>query len=318
MTLGYYVKYWSTDKNSYNSLNSYSTYMSDYSMTTFSIDADGTVKGEHVSDALQLGQSKGVGAYAAIQNLGNGHFDPALASSILRNGELRKKAAANMAAFAVTHGFKGINLDFENMYAADRPYYSLLVKELAAELHAVQKKLIVSVSAKTSDSLTAAWTGAFDYAEIGKYTDYLQLMTYDQHGPWGAAGPVAGLNWVENVVKYTLSLVPASKVLLGLNAYGYDWNQSTGVGNKAVSWKAMPTLIANTGATPQWDTISQSPYLYYTAADGSKRMVWYENEKSIQLKTKLTVTYQLAGVAMWRMGLEDEKFWTAVKAGYGN
>jgi spore germination protein YaaH len=142
-------------------------------------------------------------------------------------------------------------------------------------------------------------------------------MTYDEHGSWGEPGPVASYPWVESVIKYALTTMPSSKILLGLPAYGYDWNTTTNTGNKAVTWKSIPNLISTTGAVAQWDSVAQSPYFYYTDSTGNNHTVWYENTQSITAKTKLVNTYNLGGIGMWRMGLEDVNFWTAVKSGLG-
>lgn len=56
-----------------------------------------------------------------------------------------------------------------------------------------------------------------------RIVDFVLLMTYE----WGySAGPpmaVSPIREVEAVVKYAVSEMPASKILLGQNLYGYDW-----------------------------------------------------------------------------------------------
>jgi len=66
------------------------------------------------------------------------------------------------------------------------------------------------------------WSSAFDYAAIGKYADWVQIMTYDEHWSGGTPGPIASLPWVENVIKYAITVIPKEKILLGVAAYGYD------------------------------------------------------------------------------------------------
>jgi spore germination protein YaaH len=44
-------------------------------------------------------------------------------------------------------------------------------------------------------------------------------MTYDEHYPGGTAGPIASISWVENVVKYAITVIPREKIMLGVAAY---------------------------------------------------------------------------------------------------
>ena len=80
-----------------------------------------------------------------------------------------------------------------------------------------------ALAPKTSDSERGPWTAAHDYRAHGEIVDFVLLMTYE----WGySAGPpmaVSPLPEVEAVVKYAVSEIPASKIMLGQNLYGYDW-----------------------------------------------------------------------------------------------
>lgn len=312
--LGYYTVYYSGDKNSYQSLSSYGSYLNQVSMMTFHATATGDISGTAATDGIQLAASKNVGAYAALTNETANGFDKDLAHTVLADPALRQKTVSNALNLVKANGFAGLNVDFENMLPTDRPLYTSFVNELSTAMKSNGKKLIVSMAAKTSDSPTSNWFGAFDYAAIGQAADQVQIMTYDENGPWGAPGSVAGYPWVESVVKYAVSQIPSTKILIGLPAYGYDWNTTAGTG-KAVTWKGIPSLISTTGAVPKWDAVKRSPYFTYTAADGTAHTVWYENSQSITAKTKLAGRYNLGGVSVWRMGLEDESFWKAVQSG---
>ncbi|WP_134703889.1 glycosyl hydrolase family 18 protein [Ammoniphilus sp. YIM 78166] len=315
--LGFYTVYYQGDKSSYQSIASFGSYINQVSTVTYRMDTAGKVIGTAPTDAIALAHAGGIQPYAAVTNEANGQFDSQLANAILSNASVRQSAVQNLLALVRENGYKGVNIDFENMLPSDRAHFTLFITELSQVLRAHGFETIVSVSAKTSDSPNVAWVGAFDYQALGQAADFIQVMTYDQHGPWGSPGPVAGLNWVENVVKYAVSQIPSSKVMIGLPAYGYEWNTTTNTGNRAVAWKNIPALLSSTGAVSQWDATAQSPYFRYTATDGTSRTVWYENELSIELKTKLVNTYNLAGVSMWCMRLEDEAFWKAVHKGLG-
>jgi spore germination protein YaaH len=135
------------------------------------------------------------------------------------------------------------------------------------------------------------------------------IMTYDEHGTWTSAGPVASIGWVTNVVNYARTVIPADKLLLGLAAYGYDWS---GAGNKALSLNQINSLVSTYGGSVQWDTTSQSPYYQYTDGNGIQHTIWFENYNSIGYKCDLVNQNNLLGVGIWRLGLEDPAYWGTI------
>ncbi|PWK05194.1 glycosyl hydrolase family 18 protein [Tumebacillus permanentifrigoris] len=312
--LGYYTVS-NKNKASLDSLLAFGGgFLNQMTTMTFAALPDGTIAGVAPQDGLQAAQSKNVKAYAALTN-GKDGFSPEVAHAILSDSAVRAKLVHNAVALLQQNGYGGLNVDFENMLPGDRANFTAFVTELATALHTDGRTVIISVMAKTSDSPTRDWVGTFDYAALGQVADQIQLMTYDEHGTWGEPGAVAGLPWVENVITYASAQIPPQKLLLGLPAYGYDWNTNNAKQNKAVTLKNIPALLQKTGAVQQWSAVEQSPYFTYQADDGSTHHVWFENPESITAKTKLVPRNNLAGVAVWRMGFEDDAFWQAVKTG---
>ncbi|MGD8188920.1 glycosyl hydrolase family 18 protein [Brevibacillus ginsengisoli] len=316
MVMGYYTVYYPGDTSSYTSLALYRSSINHISTLTYDVDRSGNVHGLVPSNALTLAAKTGIRPYVAVANRTNGSFDSNAAHVILSDPILRGKTVQNILSLIRHNGYKGVNIDFENMLASDRSYFNTFIRELTQVLRPKGYETVVSVMAKTSDSPSSPWEGTFDYYTLGQTADYIQLMTYDQNGPWSDPGPVSGLHWVENVLQYATSQIPANKVIMGISAYGYDWNTTAGTGS-AVAWKNIPNLLRKTRAIPGWDATSSSPYFTYKATDGSSHIVWYENYESIQLKAQLAVKYNLAGVSMWCLRLEDENFWKAVQEGLG-
>ena len=283
------------------------------SIDVLRVSAAGTLTGTLPPDLLTSNQTAGRASYACIIVAhGPSGIDPDIAhAAIVTN---RSATIQNIVALARSQNLTGINLDFEGLYPADRGAYSSFVADLASQLHAISVKLMLSVPPKLTDSTSNTWAWPYDYASLGQSADFLQVMTYDQHDSGSAPGAVAGISWMQAALQYTESVVPASKILLGLPAYGYDWNRtnSTAV---SVSFKDIPALVTATHATPQWDAATQSAHINYVAADGSAHEVWYETSQGIQAKAHLANTLNLAGVSVWVLGSEDTSFWAGVAAG---
>lgn len=314
LILGYYTKYWSNDLTSYQSLTENSDMINSIATASLDVNADGTITGYLPAEALSFSSQNNITTYATIQN----RFDPALTNTILSNQILRQTVIQNMLKLVQDNQYKGINIDFENMYAADRALFNQFLSEVSQVFRDRNLPMMVSVPAKTGDFPTWAWSGTFDYNYIGQVADYVQIMTYDQHGQWGEPGPVSGLNWVENVLSFArTSSIPSNKILIGLPAYGYDWNMTLGSGHKALTYKQIIALIAAQQPIIKYDSTSQSPYFHYVDSNGNSHVVWFENHDSIVAKTNLVSKYDLAGVSVWRMGQEDRTFWESINSVLG-
>ena len=323
VALGYYTG----SQSSLAALQTHSSFLNIVSADVFTLRSDGSISGKDDLGVAAYSRTVGIQVYACVNNYNsdpaiNG-FDPALARAALVTH--KALVISNLVALAQHGGFDGINIDIENLtYSANieeaRADFSSFIHDLAAQLHANGKKLIISVPGKTDDSTNNTWSHPFDLAALGQDADYLQLMTYDQHGPWGEPGPVSGEDWVESCVVYASALVDPSRLLIGLPAYGYDWDLNASDKTKKTfsagdfSWTDVQSLLAKSTATAQWDAASQSPFLTYSE-NGHDHIAWYESAGSIQAKTKLIPKYNLAGFSMWSLGKEDQSFWQAAMDG---
>ena len=306
MVLGYAVD----SAASLASAMSTSTPVTAVSMAVIQVDSTGNVTGTLPASLLASNRALGRLSFACIRNYGTS-FDPAIAHSAMVSN--RARTVQSIVALAKAQNLDGINLDFEALYPADRDAFTSFVAALAAQLHANGAKLMLSVPPKSSDAIEDTWSWPYDYAALGQSADLIQMMTYGEHRPSGAPGPVAGMDWMLPALQYAASTVPAGKLLLGLPAFGYDWNLATGTG-RFLAYKDVPDLLSTTGATPQWDANSRSGYFTYIAADGSAHEAWHETPQGLQAKAQLANTLNLAGISVWALGSEDASFWGAITA----
>jgi spore germination protein YaaH len=318
--LGYYTG----DERSFEAVEAFAEYLTIVSVDVYAVEFDGTIKGADDFGVAAFCKAHGIEVYACVSNYNADPdvdgFDAELARAALVTH--RDKVIARLVALAAGGGYDGVNVDFENLafssnIEGDRAAFTIFIHELAIQLHALGLKLAISVPGKTEDSIDDDWSYPFDYAALAEDADLLQLMTYDQHGPWSEPGPVSGADWVENCVAYAVSLVEPAKLLIGLPAYGYDWDltdsdpASWTYSATSFSWSDIPDLLAKPGAVEHWDAASQSPHVTYTE-HGHRHEAWFENAASLQAKTGLIAKHHLAGLSMWSLGQEDAGFWEAL------
>jgi spore germination protein YaaH len=330
VSLGYYTG----DERSFAAVQEFAEYLTIVSADVYAVELDGTIAGADDFGVVAFCKAHGIEVYACVSNYNTDPnvdgFDAELGHAAIATH--RDAVIAGLVSLAQTDGYDGVNIDFENLafsrdIETDRAAFTAFIHELAARLHALGLKLAISVPGKTEDSIDDDWSYPFDYAALGEDADLLQLMTYDQHGPWSEPGPVSGADWVEDCVAYAVSLVEPAKLLIGLPAYGYDWDLTdsdpeswtysatsfswSGVAASGVAASGIAALLAQPGAIERWDTASQSPFVTYIER-GHWHEAWFENAESLQSKAALIAEYGLAGLSMWSLGQEDAAFWEAL------
>ncbi|MGE5552759.1 MAG: glycosyl hydrolase family 18 protein [Betaproteobacteria bacterium] len=314
LVYGYYTVNFPGDTDSYNSMIANSWGLTGIIPFLFTLESNGNVTGLHNRAALAAAKERGLTTLALVHNLSGPWFSSSVAHAALSNWVNRSRAVKSIANLVTTYGYDGVNIDLEAVPSYDRNALTSFMRDLSQALRPLGKLVTISVPAKTYDDRRSSWSGAYDYAALGQYVDLMMLMAYDEHYTKGPAGPIASSPWVDAVASYAASQVSPSKLILGLAGYGYDWS-STGSA-KAVSYSDAIALAKRYGRTIQWHTGSQSPYFTYYRS-GSQHTVWFESADSLAYKLKIVEQRGLRGVALWRLGFEDPRFWSVIGSRWG-
>ncbi|MCY8403958.1 glycosyl hydrolase family 18 protein [Bacillus sonorensis] len=309
--------YTTGDGASYHSLTSYHSYLNAIAPDTYAFDQKGNIIGETPKKQLSYAKKKKIKTWAVISNYNEAiqDFDGNLASRVMTNKTARKHFADQLVKLAKKQSFTGINIDFEAVKPGDRAKYSSLIQYVANTLKKHKIKTMVSVPAKSADHRQDDWSWPFDYAKIGKYADYVQVMTYDEHGVWSSPGSVASTNWIKGTLKYAVKTIKANKVIMGIPSYGNDWDLTDQHNSKMLQWNELQALKKKVKAKPVYNKKSGSMTFSYKDGRKHKHVVWYEDEKTIQAKSRLAKQYKIAGVSVYALGHESASFWKAIQKG---
>jgi len=276
------------------------------------IGAGGTVLGAPSATERAYAASAADGAFITVANLNEntGQFDAALTHQVLSSPTATAHLVTAIVNLVRHSQFQGVTIDFELMPSSERADYAQFLTTLSGQLQTAGKQLQVAVP-----GVTYANT-AYNLATIGRVSSSVLLMAYDYSYPGGPAGAIAPLWWVNDVLSYATKSIPASKIILGLPFYGYDWH---GGKTTAVSLPTVDKVIAANHIHPSWDAKDQAPYFTYTtpaSSAGSRAVthtVYYENASSMKDKLALVGSYHLQGISIWHMDLEDQAVWSAVQ-----
>jgi spore germination protein YaaH len=258
-------------------------------------------------------------------------------SGLLAKDSARANIISTILNLINQYGYHGIDLDFENFAFVDgntswpttQPRWVQFIKELSTALHAQNK--LLSVTTPVAFNPASGKKGYYVYAwpEISTYIDRLRIMTYDYSV--ATPGPIGPISWTEEAVSYAVSVIPASKIFVGIPGYGRDWitavsgicpsnvASSIKVGAKAATFvlRDAQNLAASYGATPTFsDKYGESTFNYQKTYIGTtsaglatqctaSRTAWYQDAKSFALRANLISKYRLGGLAEWTLGMED-------------
>lgn len=266
-------------------------------------------------------------------------------SNLLANPTSRTQVAKTLFDYVMVNNFDGIDLDFEGFafvdgnttWAKTAPGWVALVKELSAMLRANNKLLSVSTPYNFNPAERQKGYTVYAWPQIAPYIDRLRIMTYDYSV--SKVGPIGPLAWTEKTAAYAASIMPASKVYLGLAGYGRDWvtkvdgvcpapfAKAIKVGAKAATFvmRDAAALAASYQVTPVFDAKFGEATFTYTksyegaTADGrstictATRTAWYQNAQSYKLRSELVAKYKLGGVTAWTLGMEEPLAMEAIR-----
>ncbi len=231
-------------------------------------------------------------------------------SQVLLNAAARMHAVQTIVQIVNRYHLDGVDIDFELLRPGARTGLSLFIQELAAKLRPLHKTTGVCVFPLVG--LAHSVNAADDYRALAHGADYLVMMTYDHHYSGGVPGPVAPFDWVKANVKAALRQVPASRIVLGIGMYGYDWIDNGKPGSATtVPHEAVPALLIRYGVQAHYDPVnSQNWFTYFQG--GVKHIVYYMGTRSAQARVEMARRYHLGGVSLWRLGFEDPGFWSVL------
>ena len=279
----------------------------------FYIDDDGEFQ-DKVGDAgkayIEWAHSNGYKVWPMLQNDEAGIK---VTSTIINSYAKRQELIEKIVEVCVEYQLDGINIDFENMYEADKDKFSRFIIELEPRIKEIGGVLSVDVTAPDGDP---NWSLCYDRNVIAHVADYIVFMAYDQYGNSSTKpGTTAGFNWVEtNIIKFIENEdVEPSKIILGIPFYTRQWTiDSNGKIKKDDSGVvSMLNIKIPNNVEKQWDEEQQQYYIEYKSGNDTIKM-WIEDGTSIAAKVSLVTKYGLAGTSGWRKDMETSNVWSII------
>ncbi|RIV16721.1 LysM peptidoglycan-binding domain-containing protein, partial [Alicyclobacillaceae bacterium I2511] len=110
-------------------------------------------------------------------------FSSDVAHEVLNSETIQATLMENIFTVLRTHGYGGLNIDFEYVYPQDKDAYNRFLERLVGPLHTAGYTLSTALAPKVSATEQGLLYEAHDYPVHGRLTDFVILMTYE----WGWA-----------------------------------------------------------------------------------------------------------------------------------
>jgi spore germination protein len=225
----------------------------------------------------------------------------------------RRTFAQNLIQLIERYNFDGVNIDIEDAFTEDSENLAQLYVDIAEAFRPRGYFLSASIPARISDEPFNPFSDPFNYDVIGSAVDEFIVMLYNEYGwPGSPPGPPVSIPWMRRVLNYTKTKMPWYKIAAAVSVFGFDFNLATNT-STYVSFDRAMDLANRYGSAIQFDMRQQTPWFAYTDAQGQQHQVWFENEESIRVKIRTAWNMGINGVALWRLGMEDENVWTMIE-----
>lgn len=250
------------------------------------------------TNALTIMREHKVPITPMISNYNKEEFDSSLIHKLLSSEDKQNKLIKSLVLGVCADSFAGLNVDFENLHINDNDMYTKFIRKLATALHEQHKTLSIDVSPGDDD---------YDIAALASIVDNIMIMAYDMHAADTKPGPVADCKWVETILDSITSKAPSSSCILGIPSYGYDW-PDTGKGEDITYVEAAVTAKESEGNI-LFDNNGYNCTYEYWDDNEVHHTVWFADAATDFNLMRIATQYDLAGVAVWRLGAEDGRIW---------
>jgi spore germination protein YaaH len=268
----------------------------------YKVAADGSISTRPQGNVAALVAQLHAGLMPLFDNAGG-------TDAFLHTAQLRTTVVNNIVGLVTHQHYAGVNIDFQGLMPSDRQDLTLFMDQLS---RAMPSNTLLSMSVVPLTNLNGA-SSAYDYAALNRVVGAMVLMAYDLHGDGTAPGPVSPIAWVSRSIRLAIKAgITPGKLYLGIADYGYDWP----AGSTKAATVPLKVMHAYRYGRYVWVPQYAEGKAVYTSG-GVTHTIWFVPDRGAVARIQLAKRYHLVGVAFWRIGYEDAKWWNAVARAIG-
>lgn len=270
------------------------------------VDDEGTMDVKASRTYVKTAHEKGMQVWAVLDNFQN--EESFVCTEFLRTMEGREKVIMEAVEAAKDYNIDGINVDFEGLMEEDGADFVEFVREFTIACR--RAGLISSID----NYVPYNFNDYVDLEEQAAFADYVVIMGYDEHFAGSQEpGSVASIGYVEYGIEEALKEVPAERLINGVPFYTRAWTTKDGeVTSQVVDMVEAKSFLSDHKMKKEWNSTAQQ---YYAEKESGSKFyqIWLEDARSIGCKLDVMKKNDLAGMAVWVLGLETNDVWDVVE-----
>lgn len=270
----------------------------------YNFDVDLNIIGEPNPD-WEWFKSKGKKAYLMFGNYGPNGWDSEVPTAIFNNP---KESIDKIEEIIIGQGWDGIAIDFEEVKPEDREIATEWFRELSRRFRTAQRYHPIFVAAPFPFATDPSWAEWFDYLEIAKVVDKINIMTYLDHGSWTEPGPISDMRLFKKRYNELLEMgIPSYKLVGGVGVFGCIWSE------EVVAERNMLEILSriNLKLLPTKDQEANEWHVYLEGGGEA----WFQAPDTFQNRIKWLYDRDIRSIAIWKLDDDDFSFWDA---GFGS
>lgn len=220
-------------------------------------------------------------------------------STLFRDESKLAKLGDLLVSTVEKHKFDGLVVEvWSQLGGQAKTHLCNVIKNLSSRLQRAGMIFVLVIPPVVYQGDQPGMFDQHDLQQVVDDVDYLSLMTYDYSSPQ-RPGPNSPIKWVRKCVeKLDPDGFHRSKILLGLNFYGFDY---TSQGGGHIINKPFIELLEKFPTTKfQYDAVS-GEHFAEIKSQTTKHTVFYPSLHSIQIRLKLAEELG-TGVSIWEIG----------------
>lgn len=271
------------------------------------IDSEAWTPGRHLgTNALtRSARTNGVRIVPVLSNASGGVFSIKRVVALAASRQAQDKLQANLLKFVDDNGYDGLQVDFELWTHAQIQVLTPFLRRLHTGLAAKHREFSITLEEELPTE---------DIRTLSASADYVVLMAYDEHSDTDDPGPIASATFIDRTLRKFIALVPTDKLVLGVAAFGYDWNGSRKTADSVTNPDALALAQGYRDQEKPSDVIdfdneALQATFQYKDDDGDEHTVWFSDAAAVANAVTLGKAYHVRGAALWALGDEDPSSW---------
>jgi len=212
-------------------------------------------------------------------------------------------------------GYGGIDLDFEHVTPDYTDAYTVFLRDTAKELHAIGKRLSICVGCyPLAQHGRPSRVHFFEPEVIGECCDEVRVMCYDlYYAPHCLLGPTSSFPWARDGMRFWLQYVSKEKLIMGLPAYGNDYDMSPGAGfGWQVNFEHPSEIVMSHAIESFWLHYERLNVYRYLNHERHTHIHYASDGKSTQHHLTTVEDLDLGGISFWHYGTITPSMWQVV------